>query len=335
MFESAPSPPAGSSAPSSPASPSIGRSDLRTLFPYARRLFAPVRAPGGEPWTTTLEDPDVGPVRLTGVLRRAPGSRDLFLIVHGLGGSPESRCCLEAALAVHAHGASSLCLALRGSDRRGEDFYNIALTADLHAALASPQLRDFERAFVIGFSMGGYVTLHLAREGGDERVRAVTAISTPLDLSTAQQHIDTGRAWIYRQHVLGGLKAIYAAVAARRPVPTDPRLVARVKTIYEWDRLAIAPRYGFASPEAYYEALSLAPHVTRLQIPALLVAAADDPVIPATTIAPFLPPASERSIEVAWVERAGHLGFKRNVDLGFGAGPGLLDQVLHWLETRG
>lgn len=301
-------------------------------MPYARRWFAPVRTPEGQPWTTTLVDADVGTLRLTGVLRRARDHRDLFLIVHGLGGSPESRCCLEAAQAVQARGAASLCLALRGSDRRGEDYYNIALTADLHAALASPELRDFERVFVVGFSMGGYVTLHWAREGGDERVRAVAAISTPIDLGTAQRHIDTGRAWIYRQHVLGGLKSIYAAVAARRQVPSDPREVARVRTIYDWDRLAIAPRYGFPSPEAYYEALSIAPHLARLRVPALLVAAADDPVIPATTIAPFLP--ARHDLEVAWVERAGHLGFRRDVDLGFGAGPGLLGQVLHWLETR-
>ena len=55
---------------------------------------------------------------------------------------------LRGAAAVDAIGGSSLCLSLRGSDRRGEDFYNIAQTVDLHAALASPALADYERIYL-------------------------------------------------------------------------------------------------------------------------------------------------------------------------------------------
>jgi len=242
-----------------------------------------------------------------GDLREEPGSRELFVVVHGLGGGPASYYCLRAARAIAAAGASSLCLALRGADRLGEDFYNVAQREDLAAALASRALARYERICVLGYSMGGYVALHYARGPCDPRVAAVAAVCTPLDLHAAQRYIDTPRAWLYRRHVLGGLKEIYAAVARRgRPVPSPLADVTAVRTMYEWDRLAIVPRYGFASVEQYYDSFSIVPHLTRLSVPALLVASERDPIVPASSIRPFLPAVPD-ALQVRWVEGGGHV----------------------------
>ena len=164
--------------------------------------------------------------------------------------------------------------------------------------------------------------------------RAVAALCTPVDLFSAQRHIDAPRAWLYRRHVLNGLKSIYAAVAARgRPVPTPLATVLAVRTIHEWDRVAIAPRYGYDSPEHYYEALSIVPHLMDLAVPALLVAGRADPIIPATTIEPFVPAEGrDGRLVVRWVDRGGHVNFPRSLDLGFGPERGLEAQVFQWFE---
>lgn len=308
--------------------------DLWTLLPYAKHALRPSRLAPAQPWSTTLVDPAIGSLRLTGKLRESSGSRDLFLLVHGLGGGTESYYCLRAAAALERFGVSTLCLALRGADRLGEDFYNIALVADLEAALASPALVHYERLFVVGFSMGGYVALHFARAPSDPRVRGVVAVCTPIDLGAAQRYIDSARGWFYRRHVLAGLISIYAQVAARRPVPADLALVRRVKTIHEWDRLAIAPRYGYASPEDYYAKLAVAPHLGDLAVPSLLVAGEHDPIIPPLTIRPFLGAGQERrrlALELAWVRGGGHMAFPRRLDLGFGPERGLDAQIAQWL----
>jgi len=176
--------------------------------------------------------------------------------------------------------------------------------------------------------------MHYAREPLDPRVKAVAAVCTPLDLLSAQRYIDRPRAWLYRNHVLGGLKAIYAAVAARgRRVPSDPAAVLTVRSMYEWDRLAIAPRYGYDGPEHYYEALSIRPHLEALVVPTLLVAGRADPVVPPETIEPFLPrPGGGPSLplEVRWSRSAGHVAFPRALDLGFGPRPGLEAQLFQW-----
>jgi uncharacterized protein len=295
--------------------------DWRTLAPYARCLIAPPRTSAPQAWSTVVQDARVGAVRLSGELRVAPGARELFLLLHGLGGSPRSPYCLRAIQALERRGHASLALALRGADRLGEDYYNIAQREDVSAAIGAPELAHYERIHVIGFSMGGYVALHSARGPVDARVSSVAALCTPLDLHVAQRYIDTPRAWFYRTHVLGGLKQIYSAVAARgRYAPSALRDVQRVRTMYDWDRLAIAPRYGFESPEAYYEALSIRPHLGSLVVRSLLVVAEDDPVIPGAAILPFLPPANSGALEVRLVRRGGHLG-----------APGVFDeQVLDW-----
>ena len=63
------------------------REDLWTLYPYAHQLLFPHRPPPPRPWTAALEDARMGTVRMSGDLRSAEGARELYLIVHGLGGN--------------------------------------------------------------------------------------------------------------------------------------------------------------------------------------------------------------------------------------------------------
>lgn len=306
---------------------------IETLAPYAWFAAFPPKAPEPAFWHTKVEDPDKGEINLTGELRDPGGARDLYVLVHGLGGGTDSIYCKRGAAAVAAIGQASLCLALRGADRLGEDFYNIALKADLEATMRSPRLAYFERIFLIGYSMGGYVTMHYARNPNDERVKAAAAICTPIDLKDAQLHIDSLSAWIYRKHVLKGLIEIYQNVAKRKPVPNDPALVAKVRTMHDWDRLTIAPRYGYDSPEHYYEALNIRPHLGSLKIPVLHVASRRDPVIAPRTIEPFLD-AAAAPYELHWADAGGHVNWSRRLDLGLGGTPGLEGQLFSWFERQ-
>ena len=310
-------------------------SHWRTLLLHLKPIRAG-RAPRSEV-RVSLEDPTVGRVWISGTLRVPKGARDLIVLVHGLGGNNESPYCRMAALEAEREGLATFSISLRGADRRGEDFYNIALTADLHAAIGAPELRAFERIDLFGFSMGGHVALTYACEAGDQRVRSVAALCTPLDLEIEQRYFDEHLFPIYRRHVLQGLKSIYAAVAARREVPTDPRLVQAVETVYEWDRLTIAPRYGFESPEAYYRELSVGRKLPHLRMPALLLGVERDPIVPQVAIrAPLaalneLPPL----LDLRWIGRGGHVSLASDVSLGMSAALGLVPQVSAWMRERG
>jgi uncharacterized protein len=304
-----------------------------TIAPRLRHGVRPLRAPDWRPWETSLEDPVTGRVPVTGRLRELPGSEEIVILVHGLGGSTESHYMFNGAQAAERAGLSCLRINLRGCDLQNHDFYHAGLTADLHAALASEELRRYRRIYVIGYSLGGHVTLRLATEVADPRVAGVAAVCAPLDLALSQQEIDSPFRWVYRRYLLGGLVGIYAAVAARHPLPLTVDEAARIRTIREWDDRVVAPRHGFADAADYYARESVAPRLGDLRVPSLLLNSESDPMVPAHAVRPALRPAPR--LEVHWLKGGGHVAFPPDLDAGLGGGVlGADAQVIGWLRGR-
>lgn len=276
-----------------------------TAYPYVRNRVVRFGDRCAEPWATTLLDPQVGAVRLTGRLDRVPHSEAAVVVVHGLGGDPESFYCRAAAAALVKAGFTVLRLALRGADGQGEDFYHGAMAEDVHAALQSAELAPYRARFVLGFSVGGHIALHVARS---DAVQAVAAVTPPLDLALAQRAIDAGRWSLYRAHVLRSLRRQYAAVAQRRAVPTPVATVARVRRIRDYDALTVVPRYGFRDPDDYYARISIVPHLGALRAPALVVVAEQDPMVPLRVVTPALG-LLDANTEVIRIRHGGHVSF--------------------------
>lgn len=304
-----------------------------TIGPSVWSDFRPRAAPPSEPWSTTLEDPLAGPVTLRGALRRETGAagRSCVVIVHGLGGSIERPYCILAAAAAARAGLSCLRLGLRGADRKGGDFYHGGLTHDIEAAISSNELASFERIYVLGYSLGGHVTLRYAtRPGLDARVRAVAAVCAPLDLSRSAQHIDAPGSYLYRRHVLAGLNEIYAAVAQQKPVPTPLLQTLQAQALRTWDSLTIVPRYGFADVAQYYREMSVGPRLPELKLPSLLVQSTLDPMVPPWTYEPHLAPTLPK-LEVKRLSCGGHVAFPPvSFEPGRPKAP-LEDSLLAWL----
>jgi predicted alpha/beta-fold hydrolase len=387
-----------------PAAPGAGRRPFDWLQPHVwtvaprlRHSLWSLEPPPSEPWETVVEDPVIGPVRLSGRLHRClpaicrtararweengggvtalaegvaggggwpaaamaagevGGDDELVVLLHGLGGSIDSYYMPHGALAAAAAGVSSLRLNLRGADMSGEDFCHAGLTADVHAALASPALRRYRRIYLLGHSLGGHLALRFASEPGDPRVVAVAAVCSPLDLGRSQQAIDAPGGWPYRRYLLSHLARIYATVAARRRLPLPAAYVARMRKMRDYDDWVVAPRHGFDGAEDYYARASVAPRLGALRVPALLVNATGDPMVLAQAVRPALERPVPR-LEVRWVPEGGHVGFPRGVDLGLAPGSGgggsagraggasgaggatvaprVVDQVLAWLRQE-
>lgn len=303
-----------------------------TIGPNLLARIAPKPAPAAREWSTRVEDPYAGSVTLTGLLQEGVVDACLVL-VHGLGGAYDRPYCVNGAWAAQRAGLPCLRFGLRGADRSGDDFYHAGLTADLAAAIASPQLAAYKRIYVLGYSLGGHVTLRYALGKPDSRVAAVAAVCAPLDLELGAQSIDSKRSAIYRRHVLSGLNEIYTAVAQRKPVPTPVSRVLAARTIREWDGLTVVPRYGFQSASDYYASVSVGPRLAELRVAALLVQSKYDPMVPPWTYQQHLANAS-KLLEVRTLGQGGHIGFPR-VRLHANAQPGVLeDQLLAWLTQH-
>jgi predicted alpha/beta-fold hydrolase len=288
------------------------------------------RGAGAQQWSGHVDDARWGRISLSGRLDVPPGAKTLLLCVHGLGGSHESLYLLPPVAAAAARGWACLRLSLRGADGSGADFYHAALTADLHAALASPALASFDAIHVLGYSLGGHLALRLAAELLDARVRSVAAICSPIDLDRSVAAIDRPACLPYRHYVLRHLKRAYAQVARKHAVPTPLDRVYAISSLREWDACTVVPRHGFASTADYYERAGAVGCLGALRVPALLVNTEQDPMVLAHTVRPGLVGASPQ-LEVRWLRSGGHVGFPRDTDLGERAPLGLEPQVMSWL----
>ena len=257
-----------------------------------------------------------------------------MVVVHGLGGTTEGFYSVAAAQAAESLGMSCLRIALRGADRHGEDFYHAGLTADLEVAVASSALERYRKLYVLGFSLGGHMALRFALAPTDPRVKAIAAISPPLDLSKTADAIDRPQARIYRRHVLTGLNEIYSAVAARKELPTPVSEVLAATTMRQWDSLAVVPRHGFGTVENYYRSMSVGPYLKDVQIPALIVHSDRDPMVPAHTYRHLLTAPLPR-VTSHVMPMGGHVAFPRRFSLGIAAKTGLGAQTLSWLTQQG
>jgi len=285
------------------------------------------------PFATVLKDPVQGPVRLTGFLTEIAESDTIVLIVHGLSGNATSPYCLSAARAARQAGFSSLRLSLRGADYSGEDILHGGITQDLWAALGAPELARYRNVLLFGYSVGGHIVLRAAIEHADARLRAAAAICPPLNLDSATASFDRPARSAYRRYIFRGLNKAYNVTAARGRVRVPAAVVSRARSCRERDSLTVVERFGFKSVQDYYERESVAPRLSGLRIPSLVVASRQDPLVPPDTVMPALVGASA-ALSVTWLDGGGHVYFPRNLSLGEQAPPGLEHQVMRWLARQ-
>ncbi len=306
-----------------------------TVLADAKHRVAPLPPPPAVPWSVRVADERVGSIELSGALHEIPEADDALLIVHGLGGSADSGYAIGLARAAAARGWSSLRINLRGADARGEDVYHAGLTSDLEAALNSPAFRRHRSVHAVGVSLGGHVVLRLALQP-PSNLRAVVAVSAPLDLALSCRAIDRRRAWPYRTVVLRSLRAAYQQVVDTHGdgprVPATEREMQDVRSIRAWDDRVVVRRHGFDSVAHYHRTMSVGPHLRALQCPALYVGSPHDPMVPGSAVLPSLNAAGD-ALEVVMLERGGHVGLPAPA-LHSDAPPTLPDQLVAWLHRR-
>lgn len=162
-----------------------------------------------------------------------------------------------------------------------------------------------------GVSLGGNALLRWAGEvQADARpwVRAVAAISSPLDLAAAGAAIDRGfNRWAYARHFLATMKPKARAKWQQHPGLFDLPRVMAARSIYEFDDAFTAPLHGFAGTPDYWARCSAKPHLHRIAVPALALNARNDPFVPAAS----LPTAAQAGPGVTLWQPAqgGHCGF--------------------------
>jgi len=295
---------------------------------HLQSIFAslPIATPPRDFAPDSTEDARIPLPGGDGLLARAwwqPGgaAADVALVVHGLAGSSESRYAIRAGVALFRAGLHVVRLNLRGAGDGAPfaaSFYHGGLTEDVTVAAAWLGARpEARRIHVVGFSLGGSVCLLAATEWGASppgRVATVSAVSPPLELATASRWNERAISTPYRLHLLAKLREMVLGQARRHPdrVVVDEAAAKRARTVWQFDHDVVAPFHGFPSAAAYYDRVSPGPRLARIAIPTLVVHSDDDPLVPPSSIVPWLSRANG-AIRSIRSRRGGHVSFARTL----------------------
>jgi predicted alpha/beta-fold hydrolase len=236
------------------------------------------------------------------------------VLIHGLEGSSDSvymrsmaQTLLEADCAVHRFNIRTC----GGTEFLCSTLYHAGLTSDLFAWLMDLDRRRRTPVFLVGFSLGANIALKLAGEMGDDARRilhGVCGVSTPIDLAACARCIGEKRNRLYEWHFLRRMRQRLCLRA--RVLPHTPFAAAArdVRTLWDFDDRITAPAFGFSGADQYYSTQSCGRFLDTIRVPALLIQAKDDPLIPFTS---FDHPAISRNprIQLLDVEHGGHIGF--------------------------
>ena len=256
-----------------------------------------------------------------------------LVLVHGLEGSSASGYARSMVHAALGRGWVTHRFNMRGcggADELAVSGYHAGQTSDLLAFLRDRRRASSLPLFVIGFSLGGNVTLKLAGElsdGARDLLAGVCAVSTPIDLAASVAALGRPQNFIYQGRFLDRLKDRIRRKNRHAPHVYTLEHLTKIKSIQDFDDHYTARLFGFGTAANYFRTQSSNQFLEHIRVPTLLVQSKDDPLVPFRM---YDHPAigANPCITLLAVEHGGHLGF-----LARGKPRFWLDQtVLDWAE---
>lgn len=291
---------------------------LQTILPA---LFRRIRG-RSVPRTERLETPDGDFLDLDWYRE---GNDRLAILSHGLEGSSRADYIRGMAQVMQTEGWDVVAWNFRGCSgemNRRARFYHSGDTGDLAQVIEHAE-GEYRTVVLIGFSLGGNVTLKYLGEDPDRvspKVTAAATFSVPCDLGASARRLDEPGNRIYTRRFLKSLRAKVVEKARQMPEAIDVRGVEKIRSFREFDDRYTAPMHGFRDAEEYWRKSGCRQFLTKIRVPALLVNARNDPFLPPECF----PEAEARASSCFFLEipaGGGHVGF---------ASPG----PAYWSEIR-
>jgi predicted alpha/beta-fold hydrolase len=275
------------------------------------------------------ETPDNDFIDLDWLDPAADGDK-LIVVFHGLEGYSQSHYALSlmtVAAQQRWHGVVPHFRGCSGEANRLKRSYHSGDSREIDWILRRIKNVNAERqVYAVGVSLGGNMLLKWLGEegsGASDVVRAVAAVSAPLDLVAAAGVLDFGfRRVLYTSHFLKFLRPKALAKIAAHNLPIDARAIRASMTFRQFDDLFTAPIHGFKDANDYWTRCSSKPWLREIKLPTLIINACNDPFLPSAA----LPGRNDvaDSVTLEFPRTGGHVGFVS------GRFPGDLD----WLPMR-
>lgn len=213
------------------------------------------------------------------------GNRRLVIIAHGLESDSQAHYVRGMALALAKRNYDALawnCRGCSGEPNRLLRSYHSGVSEDLREVVKHALELGYEEIFLVGFSLGGNITLKFIGEEGekiDPRVKAAVAISVPCDLTSSSLRLGKFANQIYMRRFMDGLCSKIRQKNEVFPENVDLNGLRKMRTFGDFDERYTAPLNGFSGARDYWSKASSRPYLEKIDMPTLLINAADDPFL--------------------------------------------------------
>jgi uncharacterized protein len=237
-------------------------------------------------------------------------SSSLVIISHGLEGNAQRAYIKGMAKAFYDQGFDTLAWNYRGC---GEEinkqlrFYHSGATDDLSTVIEHGS-RHYEKIFLVGFSLGGNLTLKYLGEKGNQvnpKIKKAVTFSVPMELHSSCQQISKPTNWVYSNRFLKSLKLKVRTKAKLFPELKIDKLET-IKSLIEFDDNYTAPVHGFKNAIDYYTKCSSLYFLPTIKTQTLIVSAQNDPFLSKEC---FPDLSNHSSVKLDSPARGGHVGF--------------------------
>ncbi|KEO74565.1 YheT family hydrolase [Anditalea andensis] len=239
-------------------------------------------------------------------------NRKLVIISHGLEGNSRRPYMLGMANAFCHKGYDVLCWNFRGcSDdiNKQSIFYNSGATYDLDTVIKHAA-EGYEEIFLIGFSLGGNLTLKYLgeRRERDLRIKKAVTISVPLHLESSCEKISNRENTIYSRRFLKSLKTKIVKKAVLYPDIIQVKGLRNLKSLMDFDNIYTGPLHGYKDAHDYYDQCSSLYYLEGIKIPTLIINAQNDPFLSSKCFPIDLGKKLE-NVFMEFPKTGGHVGF--------------------------
>ena len=243
-----------------------------------------------------------------------PNHKPTILLIHGLEGCTESHYMIGLAHKIWAKGWNCIRMNQRNcgnSEHLTPTLYHNGLSEDYGKIIQELTEHDgCQTIWLIGYSMGGNLTLKLAGEIGKTlpTLQGVAAVSPNIQPASCVRALQRPTNWIYHHYFLRSLKAKLKRKHQLYPGKWDLTHLPKIRTMWAFDDVYTAPDGGYRGAEEYYAQSAAQNVLSRIQIPTLIITAQDDPFIPFTM---FDHPSLNDNpfIQLVSPKHGGHCGF--------------------------
>ncbi len=245
----------------------------------------------------------------------ADRSSRVCIVLHGLEGSAAGGYVKGMVRAINHAGWDAVACNFRGCSGEPNRLlrsYHAGATEDLAAVLEHIlSTYPYEEIVLVGFSLGGNLMLKYLGDMGDTlpgKVIGAAGLSVPCDLAASVDAMSTLANKFYIARFMRNLRGKIREKAESFPGEISIDRLDEITTFQEFDDLYTAPLHGYANADAYWQACSCRPGLENIQIPTIILNAADDPFLGPACF-PVAEAGRSANVHLEMPAYGGHVGF--------------------------